>query len=68
MHNFSANIPRSYKDVYISSIFSRTVRLWNCLPAKCSPLIYDLICNGCSAIHGVDFSKKVKNYVNKGNV
>ena len=41
MHNFSV-IPRCYKDVYVSSIFSHTVRFWNSFPAKCFPLIYDL--------------------------
>ena len=42
MHDFSVNIPRSYKSVYVSSVFSHTVRLWNSLPAKHFPLIYDL--------------------------
>ena len=41
MHDFSV-ISRCYKDVYFSSIFSHTVRLWNSLPAKRVPLIYDL--------------------------
>ena len=41
MHNVSV-IPRCYKDVYTSSIFSRSVIFWNSLPAKGFPLIYDL--------------------------
>ena len=41
MHDFSV-IARCYKDVYVNSIFSHTVSLWNFLPAKRFPLIYDL--------------------------
>ena len=41
MHDFSV-ITRCYKDVYVRSIFSHTVRFWNSFPAKCFPLIYDL--------------------------
>ena len=47
MHNFCV-IPRSFKDVYVNSIFSHTVSLWNCLSAKCFPLIYCL--NGFMSI------------------
>ena len=36
------SIPRCYKDVYINSFFTRTARLWNCLPIECFPLTYDL--------------------------
>ena len=32
MHVFSVTIPRCYKDVYVSSFFPRTARLWNFLP------------------------------------
>ena len=42
MYDFSVSIPRSYKDVYVSSTFSHTVRLLNFLHAKLFPLIYDL--------------------------
>ena len=41
MHDFCV-IPRSFKDVYVNSILSHTVSLWNCLSAKCFPLIYCL--------------------------
>ena len=41
MHNVSV-ISTCYKDVYVSSIFSHTVRLWSSLPAKRFPSIYDL--------------------------
>ena len=40
--NFSANIPRCYKGVYVNSFFSHTARPWNSLPAECFPLINDL--------------------------
>ena len=43
LHDFSATIPRCYKDVYVNSFFSRTARLWNSLPIECFPLTYDLI-------------------------
>ena len=33
--DFSDNIPRCYKDVYVNSFFPRTVRLWNSLPTEC---------------------------------
>ena len=42
LHDFSVPIPRCYKDVYISSFFPRTGRLWNSLPLECFPLTYDL--------------------------
>ena len=42
MHDFSVTIPRFYKDVYVSSFFPLTARLWNSLPIECFPLTYDL--------------------------
>ena len=42
LHDFSVTIPRCYKDVYVSSFFPRTARLWNSLPIECFPLTYDL--------------------------
>ena len=42
LHDFSVNIPRCYKDVYVNSFFPRTARLWNSLPIECFPLTYDL--------------------------
>ena len=42
LHNFSVNIPRCYKDVYVNSFFPCTARLWNSLTTECLPLIYDL--------------------------
>ena len=42
LHDFSVTIPRCYKDVYVNSFFSRTIRLWNSLPIECFPLTYDL--------------------------
>ena len=42
LHEFSITIPRCYKDVYISSFFPHTARLWNSLPVVCFPLTYDL--------------------------
>ena len=44
LHDFSATIPRFYKDVYVNSFFSRTVRLEISLPAECFPLTYHLNC------------------------
>ena len=35
LHDFSVNIPRFYKDVYVKSCFPRTARLWNSLPIEC---------------------------------
>ena len=43
LHDFSVNIPRCYKDVYVNSFFPRTAKLWNSLPTECFPLTYDLI-------------------------
>ena len=42
LHDYSVTFPRCCKDVYVSSFFFRTARLWNSLPIKCFPLIYDL--------------------------
>ena len=42
LHDFSVNIPRCYKDVYVKSTFPHTARLWNSLPLECFPLTYDL--------------------------
>ena len=42
LHDFSVTIPRCYKDVYVSSFFPPTGRLWNSLPIECFPLTYDL--------------------------
>ena len=39
-HDFSV-IRRCCKDVYVNSIFSHTVRLWNSLPTKRFPLMDD---------------------------
>ena len=44
LHDFSVTIPRCYKDVYVSSFFPRTAKLWNSLPIECFPLTYDLSC------------------------
>ena len=41
-HDFSVNIPRCYKDVYVSSFFPHTARLWNSLPIECFHLTYNL--------------------------
>ena len=38
----SISTVRMSKDVYVSSFFPVTARLWNSLPAKCFPLTYDL--------------------------
>ena len=42
LHNFSVNIPRCYKDVYVNSFFPCTVRPWKSLAIACVPLIYYL--------------------------
>ena len=42
LHDFSLTIPRCYKDVYVSSFFPGTAKLWNSLPIECFPLTYDL--------------------------
>ena len=44
LHDFSVNIPRCYKDVYIKSYFPRAARLWNSLFIEYFPLTYDLNC------------------------
>ena len=41
LHDFSATIPRCYKDVYVNSFFSQA-KLWNSLPIESFPLTYDL--------------------------
>ena len=40
--DFSAAIPRCYKDVYVNSFFSCKARFWNSLLIECFPLTYDL--------------------------
>ena len=42
LHDFSVNIPRCYKDVYIYSVFPRTAKLWNSLLIECFTLTYCL--------------------------
>ena len=42
LHDFSVTTARCYKDVYLSSFFPRTARLWNSLPIECFHLTYDL--------------------------
>ena len=42
LHDFSVNITRFYKDVYVSSFFRRTARLWNSVSIECFPLTYNL--------------------------
>ena len=42
LHDFSATIPRCYKDAYVNSFFPGTARLWNSLPRECCHLNYDL--------------------------
>ena len=39
MHDFSATIPRCYKDVYVNSSFPCMAKLWNSLPIECFPSI-----------------------------
>ena len=34
LHDFSATIPRCYKDVYVNSFFPRTTKLWNSMPYR----------------------------------
>ena len=45
LHDFSATIPRCYKDVYVNSFFPLTARVWNSLPIECFLLTCDL--SGC---------------------
>ena len=40
--DFSVNIPRWSKDIYVNRSFPCTARLWNSLPIECFPLNYDL--------------------------
>ena len=42
LHDFSVTIPRCYKDIYVTSFFPRTAKLWNSLPIECFLLTYDL--------------------------
>ena len=42
LHDFSVTIFRCYEDVYVSSFFPCTARLWNSLPIEWFPLTYDL--------------------------
>ena len=54
LHDFSVTFPpRCYKDFYVNSFFPRTARLWNCLPAECFPLTYDI--NGFNSRVNRDF-------------
>ena len=41
LHDFSVTLPRSYKDVFANSFFTRTAKLWIPLPAEGFPLNYD---------------------------
>ena len=41
-NDFSVNIPRWYKDIYVNSFFPRTARLWNSLPIEFFSLTCDL--------------------------
>ena len=40
LHDFSATIPRCYKDVYVNSLFPRSTKLWNSRTIECFPLIF----------------------------
>ena len=40
LHDFSATIPRCYKDIYVNTFFPCIARLWNSLPVECFPLTY----------------------------
>ena len=42
LYDFSVTFPRVCKDVYVSSFFPRTAKLWNSLPLECFHLTYDL--------------------------
>ena len=42
LHNISVSIPRCYKDITASSLFSQTARHRNSLPVECFPLTCDL--------------------------
>ena len=40
--NFSVNIPKCCKDVYVKNFFPCTARIQNSLPEECFPLTYNL--------------------------
>ena len=42
LHDFSAMIPRCYKNAYVNSFFCRRAELWDSLPIECFPLTYNL--------------------------
>ena len=42
VYDFSATIPRFFKDFSVNSFFPHAARLWNSLSAKSFPLTYDL--------------------------
>ena len=42
LNDFSVTIPRSYKNVYVNSLFPSTAKFLNFLPIECFPLTYDL--------------------------
>ena len=42
LNDFCVTIRKCYKDVYISSFFSHTARLWKSLPIECFLFTYDL--------------------------
>ena len=42
LHDFSVTILKYYKGLHFSCFFSRTARLWNCLPVESFPVTYDL--------------------------
>ena len=43
LHDFSATIPRCYKDINVNSFFSCTAKLWNSLPIDCFPLTLQIL-------------------------
>ena len=42
LYDFSATLPRYYKDFSVKSFFPCTATLWNSLPAECFSLAYNL--------------------------
>ena len=42
LHDFFVTTPRCYKNVYVSSFFPCTAKLWNSFPIQCFPLTYDV--------------------------
>ena len=42
LHVFFVTIRRCYKDVFVKSLFSRTVGIWNSLLIECFSVTYDL--------------------------